>query len=259
MKLYLQKTTLYLCFALFLASGLQAQVVIGSLTTSEPAAILQIKEHNASPGTGEATASGGGLLLPRVALKSLSDVTVLPSSADADKKLELTGLLVYNVNTAGALAEGIYEWDGTSWNQWDAVSETSKTTTQKAVVKATTLTDSNTPTVRMGIFDFRINPSDKKPQCRLIAKPGTSVDYWYNITRFWDENNTGFTFDSKSMAFNTTDYGWKTLQSRELRKNDLRCEVWLADVGNIHAYKILFLIATTGLTTPVYAVIVTEY
>ncbi|MDR1884594.1 MAG: hypothetical protein LBR26_17745 [Prevotella sp.] len=264
MKLSLQKTTLCLCFSLFLSSGLQAQVVIGSPTMSEPAALLQIKEHDASPGTGEATASSGGLLLPRVALNSLSDITVLSPGADTDKKLELTGLLVYNINTSGSLAEGIYEWDGTTWNQWDAVSETSKISTQKAVVKAATLTDSNTPTVRMGVFDFRINPTDKKPQYRLVANPETSVEYWYNITRFWDEKNStnsniGLTFDSKSTGFNSTNFGWKAFHDGTLRKNDLRCEVWLADVKNSHAYKILFLIATSGLTTPIYAVIVTEY
>jgi hypothetical protein len=70
----------------------------------------------------------------------------------------------------------------------------------------------------------------------------------------------GLTYDNKSTTFKSSNFdSWQTLHTGELKKSDQRFEVWLADVKNNHAYKVLFLIATSGLTTPVYAIIVTEY
>jgi hypothetical protein len=50
-----------------------------------------------------------GVLIPRVALNSLTDVTTIPSP--------VTSLLVYNNGTGGLSTPGYYYWNGTSWTK----------------------------------------------------------------------------------------------------------------------------------------------
>jgi hypothetical protein len=253
-------------FALFFNSGIHAQVVIGDTSLPEPAALLQIKEYDAIPGPGGETA-GRGILLPRVELNDLSDITVLPANASADKKLELTGLLVYNVSNAGTMDEGIYEWDGTIWNQLETRSEVTGSSTKKAVVKTSHLA-SNMPTVSMGIFEFRID-GNMKPQYKLTSSPPATTTFWYQVARYWDttnmttQNGSGFSFDTMSKTFTSGNYSsWQSFHDGSfdsLISNDFRYEVWLADSINNHVYQIQFIIATIALGTPIYAVLVTEY
>lgn len=61
---------------------------------------------NASAGL-DITAANKGLLIPRVSLTSLSDVTTVPSPA--------LSLLVFNTNNALAGGAGFYTWGGSSW------------------------------------------------------------------------------------------------------------------------------------------------
>jgi hypothetical protein len=51
----------------------------------------------------------GGLLLPKVALDDLDDITVTGGNKEA-----LKGLIVYNTTPC---KEGVYVWDGTHWNR----------------------------------------------------------------------------------------------------------------------------------------------
>jgi hypothetical protein len=48
-----------------------------------------------------------GLLIPRVAITSYTDVTTIPSPT--------TSLLIYNTGTGGFSPAGFYYWDGTQW------------------------------------------------------------------------------------------------------------------------------------------------
>ncbi len=66
--------------------------------TADPSAMLDI------------TSSNKGLLLPRVALVSLTD-NVNPINNPA------TGLVIYNLGTGGVAATGIYFWSGSAWVQ----------------------------------------------------------------------------------------------------------------------------------------------
>jgi hypothetical protein len=272
MKIYIQRKTRYILFALLLAAGLQAQVVIGSLEPSEQAALLQIKDSKADT-IGGATATKGGLLLPRVDLNNASDITVISNASDA-KKTELTGLLVYNVNTKGGLDEGIYEWDGNVWNQLEIVSETSGSSTQKAVVRASELKEGNTPTVRMGIFEFRMNPAGKdwkkvNPQYRLAVDTLGNVTFYHNVSRHWDSGSTGpatfgdtggISYDAISRDFASGDKStWQNFHSPELAKPDFRYDIWLVDHINNHAYNVQVFRADTQLSTPIHALLVTEY
>ena len=51
--------------------------------------------------------SNKGLLIPRVALTSVTDATTIPSPAPS--------LLVYNLGTNGLTPAGYYYWDGSQW------------------------------------------------------------------------------------------------------------------------------------------------
>jgi hypothetical protein len=85
-------------------TNLHAQVTIGKDTIPNSQAVLELRSGLEAP---PSSTKGKGLLLPRVALNSSSDVSLfnLPMTA---------GLAVYNTGTAG-LPAGIYYWDGTGW------------------------------------------------------------------------------------------------------------------------------------------------
>jgi trimeric autotransporter adhesin len=82
----------------FLFTNVHVQIGIGT-NTPDPAAILEVSSSNK------------GLLIPRVALTGINDVTTIPSAPPS--------LLVYNTATAGATGFGVipgyYYWNGTVW------------------------------------------------------------------------------------------------------------------------------------------------
>jgi hypothetical protein len=261
MKTSIQRKASYILCALLLAAGLQAQVVIGSLGNPERAALLQIKDKEANP-AGGATATTGGLLLPRVSLIHASDITVISTNVTTAKKEALTGLLVYNVNTSGELDEGIYEWDGSAWNLLETVSEIAGSSTQKSVVRVATLAENNVPSVSMGIFQFSIDPTTKRPRYKLTSDPLGSVTFWHNVTRNWVASNhtEGVSYDAMSKTFATSNYTtWQYFHTPNPEQPDFRYDIWLVDHVNNHAYNVQVLGATTGLATPIHAVLVTEY
>ncbi|MDR1918989.1 MAG: hypothetical protein LBQ65_05000 [Tannerellaceae bacterium] len=93
-------------FACFEANG---QVTIGSDLAPNTSAILDIKQQAGASGT--ATVTSGGLLLPRVALTSLTSLAPF-SNTDL---LNHRGLTVYNVSTTAPFKLGLYVWDGAKW------------------------------------------------------------------------------------------------------------------------------------------------
>jgi hypothetical protein len=98
------KKVLFLTILPFLLLGtasVNAQVRIGGNTEPNPVAILDLNESDSEDGT-------KALALPRVSLGALSG-----NDANLDGKTPLSGMLVYNTNTA--LGTGIYYWDGTTW------------------------------------------------------------------------------------------------------------------------------------------------
>jgi hypothetical protein len=94
----MKKITLFAA-GLFLVSCLFAQNVGIGTTTPNTSAMLEIAANNK------------GVLLPRVALTDVTDISTIPSP--------LRSLLVYNTVTAGsgnlAVQPGFYYWTGTIW------------------------------------------------------------------------------------------------------------------------------------------------
>ena len=108
----MKKLSFFVILLFLMFSGtafVNAQVRIGANAVPEKGTVLDLKSSAAAPGY------VGGLLLPRVALaglKTAPDVSWVGSGTVAP--LKLTGLLVYNTNTAVGPA-GIYVWNGTEW------------------------------------------------------------------------------------------------------------------------------------------------
>jgi len=98
-----------LLFAFCLAS-LQAQVTIGSNIPAREGSYLDLKEN---ANTGHDPNSEKGMGLPRVALFSLTELTIDEES----KKNEYVGTAVYNTTNDSNIKEGIYCWLGGKWMQ----------------------------------------------------------------------------------------------------------------------------------------------
>lgn len=88
---------LILCGLLCLFSiEIKAQVGIGT-TTPHESSILDIKSSNS------------GVLLPRIALDSISDTITIPNPE--------TSLLIYNTSSLNDVTPGFYYWNGNNWNK----------------------------------------------------------------------------------------------------------------------------------------------
>lgn len=88
------KIKLLFLTALFTVS-VNSQVGIGT-TNPHPSAALEINSQQS------------GLLIPRVSLNSLTDVTTIPNPANS--------LIIYNTSTTGGLSRGFYFWQDNTWN-----------------------------------------------------------------------------------------------------------------------------------------------
>jgi hypothetical protein len=263
MKTNMKIQLILLC--LFFKAPLYAQVTIGSLATPDPAVLLQINEYEPASGSGAATA-GKGILLPRVKLTAPNMLNIANiAETDQDKKADLTGLLVYNVNASSGMEEGIYEWDGQEWAPLEILLEEDGAYTKKSLVRESKLTESNVPTVSIGRFSFRFSP-DRKAQCKLNEAPSTATEsVGFHLGRFWDEKNAskkdvGYAYDSKNFTFTPSNFGWQNFRNapNESMNRDERWEIWLADAVKDKIYNVQFIIYTK-VSIPTYIILVTEY
>ena len=99
-----QKLWLVIVVALCSLLPLHAQVGIG---TTSPKAALDISSTNS------------GLLIPRVTLDAVTDITTVVNPNDA---FLVESTLVYNTVTGGLTPAGFYYWDG---NTWEAITDNS--------------------------------------------------------------------------------------------------------------------------------------
>lgn len=95
-----------------LSAILSGQVGIGT-TSPDSSAVLEVSSSNKK----------GGILLPQVSLSGADDVLTVPTAA--------IGLMVYNLSTAGngnnqVVADNIYLWNGTRWNNLSDMQEFKK-------------------------------------------------------------------------------------------------------------------------------------
>ncbi|GAB4448726.1 MAG: hypothetical protein OHK0036_04580 [Bacteroidia bacterium] len=97
---------LFFLLPLFIATHLCSQNIAINSTGMPPdnSALLDVGNGNANTG-----GDTKGLLIPRVALTSSTDVTTIPSPAKS--------LLVWNTGSGGLTPAGFYYWDGTQWVQ----------------------------------------------------------------------------------------------------------------------------------------------
>ncbi|GHT50740.1 hypothetical protein FACS189440_18700 [Bacteroidia bacterium] len=94
-------------------ASMNAQITVGSLEEPAKGALVDIKSQTNR--TGGATTDKGGLLLPRVALQTLTLLRPFIAAETAADKLEHTGLEVYNITDNANFKPGIYYWNGVQW------------------------------------------------------------------------------------------------------------------------------------------------
>ena len=102
--------------AALLSAPSYAQVTIGSNNEPLDGALLDLKQQQ-TDGTAN---SEIGMMLPRVNLTNLTDITADITGVTAAENRKYTGLTVYNVNKcfdtgAGKGGPGVYVWSGTQW------------------------------------------------------------------------------------------------------------------------------------------------
>lgn len=119
-----KKKSFVLLLLILTTTFVNAQVTIGTNHPPEPAALLSLKDQEATT-LGGVSSTSGGFLLPRVELKDLKELfPFYPDSKKGDTdyentaKPQHTGLYVYNLtqDLAKGLDIGIYFWDGEKWN-----------------------------------------------------------------------------------------------------------------------------------------------
>ena len=99
--------------AALLSTPSYAQVTIGSNNEPLDGAILDLKEEQ----TNGTRNSNKGMMLPRVNLTNLTDITADIAGATATNEEAHIGLTVYNVNecVSPLTGKGVYAWDGEEW------------------------------------------------------------------------------------------------------------------------------------------------
>ena len=109
------RTVFFLIFMLVTAC-LYSQVTIGSGTSPAKGAILDLKTKEGAAGTATTDEQGGGLLLPRVNLESITSLKPFAvADTDDTERLNHKGLVVYNLTNDTNFNPGIYTWNGAQW------------------------------------------------------------------------------------------------------------------------------------------------
>ncbi len=101
-------TIISIVFLLLLPA--KAQVTIGSSEPPRAGSLLDLNEYHS---TGKNPNANKGLGLPRVALSSLTKLTI----DDDGKEQNYVGTMVYNITSDANIKEGMYCWMGTTWRQ----------------------------------------------------------------------------------------------------------------------------------------------
>lgn len=114
------RTLLFILFVIAMfcipIAKLNAQITIGSGKPPAKGALLELKSVTPSnPDTDNSTSDTGGLLLPRVNLTDVAQLTPFIQNPTPEEKEELIGLLIFNMTTATNLKPGIYFWNGEEW------------------------------------------------------------------------------------------------------------------------------------------------
>jgi hypothetical protein len=250
MTYFYSTTKTLLLLALFLFHlKLDAQVTIGLGASPEKAALLQLKDRQPAAASKEATATTGGLLLPRVELNATDDFTLLPNLTPGEKK-DHTGLLVYNVreNASLDLKKGVYQWDGVKWKMLNKITKTEGSTVAKLMYQANSPNEAKT--VTLGIFEFRITmaatPANSySPQFRRVPGSGTATHHW-QMNEYYDDaaaadatTITGSRFILKIYSSNAND--WTNCHDAIRYLHPERNEMWLADLENDNIYQVQFM------------------
>jgi hypothetical protein len=163
-------------------TSLYSQVTVGSDIPPTRAALLDLKMQQSAgvPSVlddANITSTTGGLLLPRVKLKSLTTLEPFIPVNDQDWtentdniKARLAGLMVYNLTSDGdAIYPAVYTWDGEKWTTSQINEVAALTVAKNGQPKAFTFYEQGTETVQP--LTFSVN-----------GGKGTLSYQWYQYT-----------------------------------------------------------------------------
>ncbi|MBK5721854.1 hypothetical protein JGH11_13320 [Dysgonomonas sp. Marseille-P4677] len=100
-----------------LTPDIHSQVTIGLGAAPAKAGLLQLKDQE--PDNNNVTSKTGGLILPRVALvdpKTLEPFINPTEVGYSEEKIKNVGLLVYNMSKTSPFVQGLYCWNGETWD-----------------------------------------------------------------------------------------------------------------------------------------------
>ncbi|MDR1918868.1 MAG: hypothetical protein LBQ65_04380 [Tannerellaceae bacterium] len=250
--------------------NLNAQVTIGLGETPERAALLQLKDKTSAPDAKDATATSGGLLLPRVELKGLREFTLIAKATEAQKK-DHTGLLVYNqkVDAELQLYKGVYQWNGEKWKMLQKTTKTEGLSVKKVIYQAKSPDEKQV--LSLGIFEFRMaRPTANRRCSQFRLAPGLKKRTVHVLINWdqdpdieaesqgWESKNNPYFYFGVKTSYNQAD-DWTEILSWE--KNAEKHEIWLSDLDNDNIYHVRFLSfgGDEGYTDKIYSIIAQKY
>ena len=235
-KIFFIFVSLVTCFV----TNTFSQITIGSNLKANSGALLDLKQNE--------SISTKGLLLPRVSLKNINELTMGDNAIqDEDAEwMKSTGLMVYNVDSVelkdNRLCPGLHIWSGDTWFSLKPYDDILERTLEVSLIRnyEYLVSDPNDPQ-----FDASLWPVDK----RQDAKDGK---YMLGHTLTNNTENLEDVRGDESFTYNVSRFyvGYKTEYTTYEVQKSFNCDssaepIWVAD----HRYKQMNKIFDDGVWT----------
>ena len=231
---------IFVLVANIFTSNIFSQITIGSNLKANSGALLDLKQNQST--------STKGLLLPRVSLKNLTELTMGSNEIeDTDSEwLKETGLMLYNINVVelkdNRLCPGVHIWSGDAWLPLKPYDDIQERTLEVSLIRnyEYLVSDPDDPQ-----FDASLWPADKRQDAKdgkfMLGHTATNNTESLVDVR-GDEENTYFV--SRFYVGYKTEY--TTYEVQKSYKCDSSADpVWVVD----HQYKQMNKIFDDGVWT----------
>lgn len=197
---------------------MHSQVGIGT-TNPDSSSILDLKSSNS------------GLLIPRINLKSTTDITTIPNPADA--------LLVYNLSTTRDVVPGFYYWDS-KWKKMSSNSESTNDTNWKLEGNTLTTGDEVLGSKNYFPLNFKVNNAQIAKfhpngginmGLNSIAHPDGSIAIGQNASSNTQVGALALGHSSKASGYRATAIGYGAVASN----NDVVAIGYNSNVSGIYS------------------------
>lgn len=216
-------------FTFLLATQLTAQVTIGSKTTPNKGALLDLKELDDDESKQGGKTANKGMMLPRVKLLLGDKLQPMYSySGDnipsADDLINHTGLTVYNTNKCDPFGTGVYIWNG---SKWIGINQNSPSLAPSLMIRVDTLhipsgMDARSSSIAQTLtFQWGgISPTFTAPQAELSGSISSGLTFtaprgWTPASGNWTSSPAELSIWADDMTNNMISANpWTTRQSK---------------------------------------------